>query len=662
MKRVASWLVCGLVGSLAAAEIAVPNGGFERVENGATVGWRTIGSTFTYQDGMGRNGTRALCYANDDPSFYRFPSQTVALKPGRVYEFEVWVRTENLQGQESGATVCIEWDGPDGHWLGGAYTDGVKGTRDWTLVKGVTTEIPAEARNIHISPYVRKGMTGKAWFDDLAVRERRREPVASVCSSAYRNVAASGDVTFRAALNVPDDVRQPEKLSLWFSYRDAQGNPVRVQAKNLLRDRITLPVESLAMGTQTVTAELVDGQGVCLGRSSCDFTHLAEMPKRAVSFDKAGRTLVDGRPFFPLGMYWSAVTTNLVELYAKSPFNCLMPYNAPNSRDLMDLCAEKGLKVIYSVKDIYSDTRWAPEGIKTLDDEERYIMDRVARFKDHPALLAWYLNDELPLTMLPRLTARRDLMERLDPDHPGWVVLYQYTQIRDYLPSFDVIGTDPYPIPDKSAATASEWTRLTVHGAMGKPVWQVPQAFDWGLYKPAHERDKYRAPTEAELRSMCWQCIANGANGLILYSFFDLRKPGCKEPFEQRWAECCRVAAEIRAQMPILLSDEGDGKRLASGPYGPFYVVLPKDVKRPKYPFSMRAWQKDGKTYVLVVNGCEIARTVRVGLLEKTRTVAKSVFGPEPKLARPAADGGENLHLVVDLPPFEVAMVELCDK
>ncbi len=86
------------------------------------------------------------------------------LKAGHAYEYQVWVKTENLTGNESGATVCIEWNDANGKWLGGAYVGGVKGTKDWTCVKGVTDKVPKEAASARVSPYVRKGMKGKAWF------------------------------------------------------------------------------------------------------------------------------------------------------------------------------------------------------------------------------------------------------------------------------------------------------------------------------------------------------------------------------------------------------------------------------------------------------------------------------------------------------------------
>ena len=160
------------------------------------------------------------------------------------------------------------------------------------------------------------------------------------------------------------------------------------------------------------------------------------------------------------------------------------------------------------------------------------------------------------------------------------------------------------------------------------------------------------APTEAELRSMCWQCIANGANGLVMYSFFDLEKRPNGEEFERRWAECCRVGEEIRAQFPVLLSVEGAGRQIVTG-VG--HMKPDDDWKGPKHPVSARGWVKDGAEYVLVVNGYEKALHVTVGLAGLGRTAAESVFGPEPKLV--PREKSDSLKLC--LAPLEPALVRL---
>ena len=215
-----------LAASVVAAEPGVQlvrNGGFEDVKDGKTVGWNTVGRKYVYVDGAGRSGTRALAFENDDPKFYNFPGQRIELKAGKSYRYEVWVRTENLKGDESGASICIEWSGPDGKWMGGAYASGVKGSRDWTRVDGITQAIPKGARNFRVSPYVRKGMTGRAWFDDISVTPYVRAPVTGLYSSAYRNLAASGPVTFKAALCLDADEHPLSETRGVLRYTGADG-------------------------------------------------------------------------------------------------------------------------------------------------------------------------------------------------------------------------------------------------------------------------------------------------------------------------------------------------------------------------------------------------------------------------------------------------------
>ena len=631
VSRQGAWALAVILSACACAAEGpiVTNGGFEAGGDGKVAGWRAQGK-YAFRAGAGINGTGAFYYENDNPKYYGVPGQKIQLLPGKRYRFSVWIRTEDIKGHESGASICVEWSGADGKWLGGAYAAGVKGTRFWTKIEGMTPIIPEKAHTFHVAPYVRNGMTGKAWFDDVSVTPVEPKVVSGVCSTAYRNMAAEGDVTFRALLEQNGAI-PPERVV--FRYLDAEGRLRFAPAD--AKHACTVPVVSLKTGRQKVGVSAYAADGGLLGTAEMAFTRVAQLPARTVWFDRQGRTIVNGEPFFPLGMYWGGVTTNKLEIYAKGPFNCLMPYASPSSKDLMDLCQSHGIKVIYSVKDIFSGTHWAPKGINTEADEVRYIKDRVAKFKNHPALLAWYLNDEMPLTMLPRLTARRDLMEELDPGHPGWVVLYQYGEIQDYLPSFDVIGTDPYPIPQQPAARAAMWTRATARGTAGcKPLWQVPQAFDWAAYKKTpEEKKKCRAPTEAELRSMCWQCIACGANGLVMYSWFDLWKEPNGVPFSQRWAEVCRVGQEIKEQIPVLL---------ATGP-APSVSGAPEEL-------AVRTWGKDGAAYVLVVNTTGEPRTASLTLSEPF-AAAQRVFGPEPKLV------GASLGLA--LAPLEPALVRL---
>lgn len=75
----------------------------------------------------------------------------------------------------------------------------------------------------------------------------------------------------------------------------------------------------------------------------------------------------------------------------------------------MDLAHQRGLKVIYSVKDAYFGTKLCPKEIASEEDELVFIKAKIDAFREHPA----------------------------------WVVVYQVDSVRDYMPTFHVIGTDP---------------------------------------------------------------------------------------------------------------------------------------------------------------------------------------------------------------------------
>jgi len=297
-----------------------------------------------------------------------------------------------------------------------------------------------------------------------------------------------------------------------------------------------------------------------------------------------------------------------------------------------------GIKVIYSVKDLYANLPHGRRDIKTRDDEYRVIKDYVTRLKDHPAILAWYINDELPLTMRDQLTRHREWLEQLDPDRPTWVVLWQVNQVRSYLPTFDIIGTDPYPIPNRELDMPLQWTRKTRQAVFGhRAIWMVPQVFNWARYKktPA-EKAKCRAPTLPEMRCMAWQCIAGGANGLVFYSWFDLWRMKDTDPFEQRWQDVVTMGREIKQFIPILLSvDPLPSVRAAT---------VPERA-------GWRLFQKDESTYLLAVNAM---RKPLVATWKSDTVFRKShyLLGNSP--IRIAGDA-----ITVKLAPMEVLFIQL---
>ena len=575
-----------------AAEPLPKNAGFETpdAKGDGAADWSLYwNGMWSVKRGEGRNGTAALVCA--DVGKGGWTTQWVDVEPGRAYRVEGWVRTEGVEG--NGVCIDFSWHDAYGTRIGTAATQPrVMGTTAWTKVSLVAFVPSSAAKRCLLGTPVTGNTKGKAWFDDLRIELQERPPIGEFISNAYRNRAAEGPVTFHVGLGATKDEIVAKGLhgqfvvpSVVSGTRIVAAVPDKADPRDV---SATMDAASLPLGESKVVFELLDGKGKKTASKSLVFTRTAKPETKGVRIDRRGLTRIDGKPFFPLGMFFEErASKERVDRYAKGPFNCLLPYPEP-TREEMDYAASKGLKMIFTLKDCYVGLKYAPKGVTNETAETAYASRRIGEFKDHPALLAWYVNDELGLDWLKRLATRRDLCERLDPDHPTYVAHYMVEDIRGHLPSFDVIGSDPYPIcqtGDPPISQVMEHTRITRKGVFGaRAMWQIPQAFDWGAYR-VKDKDKTRPPTFEEMRNMAWQFVAEGANGLISYSYSSWDKMKWRTPVEEMWSRACRVGEEVKSKIPIFLSEEA----------APKVTLITKDA-------SVRAWRKDGKIWLLAVN------------------------------------------------------------
>ena len=610
-QTISALLLCGG----AAAEV------FTFEDGGA--GWK-IPPAYSVVRGEGRNGSSAFVYENNDPALpYVYPSCEVSLQPGISYRVSGWIRTENLDpGKRKGAQlaiVCTDANGKgfrDGVYECGAwYSPGTMGTEDWRKIEFVTRPIPKEAVRCALLAYCTPQALGKACFDDIQVAPYEDPAVGMVFSSAYRNTAASGKVTFGVALSVPEPYA-PEETTGVFSYIGADGARKEVSVTPAARDRafLSLDAAQLKEGDSEISFRLLAPDGRELGASSLAFHRPAQMPKRRVWIDEHRRTIVDGEPFFPLGMFSSVRMRR--DDYVKGPFNTIASY-LPLDAVEMDYFHTNGIKVIYSVKDMHPGM---PERSPvTVTDEataSAYVQGVVHAFRSHPALLAWYVNDESTIERFDALRMRQTLLERIDPDHPTWTVLYQYDMMRAMAPTFDILGADIYPVTTEPLSSVTEGARKTSDAMLGlRPMWHVPQCFDWGLFrddKPGAPPN--RMPTVEEMRSMAWQFIAAGANGLVFYGFSTIqvpkRKDGTPFSFDKAWADTCAVAEEVRRFIPVLLSADE-----------------PPSVTGAPESWGVRLWRKDGDVWLLAVNAQDEPSEAELTLGEGFASIGPA-FGP----------------------------------
>ena len=617
---------------MGAGVVDIKNASFEQVgADGRPKGWSECRNW--HGERNGHNGSGGIVYECNDISkalHREHVCQKVVLQPGKRYRFSALVKTVGLvterKSKALGITVYIFGSNAEGKKIFSAVARPfVNGTsKDWVKVEGLTQEVPDGVVEAYVGPLADGRCTGVGIVDDVYVEELDMAPVTGVFTDAYRNESVGGEVKFCASLNIDRKVDVGD-CTAEFEYLAADGKRKSVPAKVLSRkDAVaTIDTTAFASGTNDVKCTLRIA-GKKAGEACARFARLSGPAERKVFIDRHGRTIVDGKPFFPLGMFSGKIGKEMLDIYAEGPFNCIMPYVRPKKADF-DLCHERKLKVMFFLSGGWGDK----------DAGKGWIENRIATFKDHPAMLAWYMSDEPSLTKAPKLAIRRDWVHAADPDHPTWVVLDRPGNVRYYIDSFDVYAMDKYPVPNKPIKDVIDSMRDgNAATQKAKPVWYVPQSFGWGwLNRP---RTYGRGPNRDELANMTWQSIAGGANGIIYYSFGQvMRRPrdGSVDCFEAAWERTKSAAFEVKKYERVLLSPEA-----APAVSGATDAV------------AVRTWRHEGRVYLLAVNCTAERQSVTLALPSPAKLVS-SEFGPVPKV--------DGTALRLDFPPIGYVMMQL---
>ena len=196
------------------------------------------------------------------------------------------------------------------------------------------------------------------------------------------------------------------------------------------------------------------------------------MEQNTVTIDQ-NRVILNGEPFFPIGLYVvqcpnGSYATQLDEI-ADSPFDTLMNYavnecgtDATNAEILAYLneAESRNLYVIYYLAQYFDG------GQSDIDT----ITNKVNAFKDHGAVISWYLNDERDPTYLTQLQTRYQTIKTLDNNHhPVWSVHWNTTWLIQEADTTDIVGVDPYPIDNNPITLVSTMAdgAAPAHGSRG---------------------------------------------------------------------------------------------------------------------------------------------------------------------------------------------------
>ena len=593
----------------------VKNGSFEQVgENGMPVGWKLsqdvadqaenpeLGKIWGSSTENAQDGERSLLYDNKT-GVYRFVTQAIPAEPGKSYRYSVYAKIVPVTEEAKKASPAIFFEySNNGKYVGGEYGCFVVNLNtDWVKVMGKAT-VPEGVNHVTVGFRVAPNATDavKVWFDKCEVVEAVADVFGGgIASNRYREQSAGGMVTVYCGRGLgiapfPEETFAASRLELVADGETVLTAPV----SSVQKDKLVYVFDSDKVATGKYTMQVVvtapDGTR---HTQEAPFTKLAAPPNYKAYIDEHKRMMVDGKLFFPLGMFISSIDTeDLGKRLVGTPFNCIMPYVTPKSREQMDFLYRNNLRVFFSIKNFVSPKKHDAAATKTLHQQG---MELLKAWKDHPAVIAWYINDELSEEFVDDAIQYQKLCEEMDPDHPTWTVLCRPNEFRSFMRASDIHGSDPYPIPDTPPAHAYREARQTYDAVMGaKMLIQVPQIFSWGFYYVRYGYPKERCvaarrPTFEEMDAMSWMSIAAGANGLIYYSYTDLlrrEKDGelPKIPIEEHLSDCYKVGERIMSRKDVLLSIEKPAE----------YKVTANSENA----VAFRPYALNGVTWILAVN------------------------------------------------------------
>ena len=608
LKKLLFLALCGVVFLHAQNAPILRNGSFEELdEKGYPKYWTNKSPEWQSSDKVAYEGKRSMYYGNTFRGNYKFICNQINVTVGKTYEFSAVAKVVNKDSKsptKARGSIFLEYY-DDGKYLGGCYGSSTYSlNNEWMKItnKTVIPPVAKQAKQIYLGLLVSPPGTPDAevWFDSVEIHEVEGDAFSNVpTTDCYRDEAAGGLVNVYCGCG--DDPPFDKEVFRSTKLNVLKNNQVVMTCavSEIKNNRLAFTVDSdkLSTGPYTLQCKVTDPKSGKTYTAEHPFRKLAEAPNYRVYVDRHRRLIVDGKPFFPLGMYFSKVTKEELAPYLDSDFNCLMPYQPPHDKETLDYIYENNLKLFFSIGHV-SSRDGDKEHCKRVHAAGYAYIDVL---KYHPAIIGWYINDELDVKYLQDAIDYRRGCEEHDPDRPTWSVLNVPKTWPAYTPASDIHGSDPYPIPESNINNAYKWAKMYDDAVLSsKLLIQVPQAFCWGRYWKKYGYTEAKTsgcpmPTEQEIEAMTWMSIAGGANGLMYYSYFDQRardkeEPGLPAiPFDETFAGMKRLAAKIAAHFPVLLS--------AGNP-----VAFTSKAAKDDITVVFRSYELDGVTWILAVN------------------------------------------------------------
>lgn len=276
--------------------------------------------------------------------------------------------------------------------------------------------------------------------------------------SAYRGILSTKrrlpEVKFQVDVNPIHEDLTDTKLVL--SLFDQCGNIIAAPAyehdfsTNSIPNELLLSVpmsKMLTAGEYTLTVEIMKNGRPFNKESKAEtkISILDPIPAQTI-IDEDCTFLVNGEPFFPLGIYHAppAVYGRLREMGLNSVQTWMwdLGRNKYGIFGTAAMATANGLKIVPELNHKF----------------EHIILNNCRTLANDPAVLMWYTVDEPSEESYGHARMMRDTYHNNDINHPTYALSYRPHIFREQAKLASVFGHDPYGKPDKVA----HWTKTAV--------------------------------------------------------------------------------------------------------------------------------------------------------------------------------------------------------
>lgn len=318
---------------------------------------------------------------------------------------------------------------------------------------------------------------------------------------------------------------------------------------------------------------------------------------------------IAGKPYFPIGMYYSDYTDLPGRATAASNaqaagFNFFKAPVDRTDKPLLDQLKNGRMNFL-------------------LENNDGDPSEVVNAFKGHTALAMRYVADDCDQGNWTPASVEAKKQSFAIPGTVDYSSGGSSASVIPYISVCSVLGTQNYPVPYEGAqATYNAFKKLRPEFAKVPSCCWVAnlQTFKW--------RTADRYPTPLELRLMTYGAIMAGVKGVFFYTFKDAVNPALTTQ-AALWRECVLLARELVTYSPYFLSG------------------TPKDIVTGRTEVQGRYWILGNKALVIITNAYTN---------ERIRTAVK--LDPETV---PGIRGGvvDEMSFVADNGPLQVTINEV---